>query len=99
MAVKILIKRTLRDGQLKAASLLLNEARKSAMNQPGYIASENWVSMDDPHLLVVSSMWERREDWERWRASSQRQDNERRFAEILTQPAQYEHYALGFPAA
>jgi len=44
-------------------------------------------------------MWQKREDWERWRGSAPRQDLERKFAEILAEPARLEHYALGFPSA
>lgn len=98
MAVKVLIKRIVRTDQLKAASLLLTEYRKAVMAQPGYLGSENWVSMDDPRQLVVASMWQKREDWERWRASAPRQDLERKFAEILAEPARLEHFALGFPS-
>ena len=95
MAVKVLIKRTLKDGSLKAACQLLVNARSGAMKQPGYISSENLSSIDDSNLIVVASMWQKLEDWERWKNSDTRVENERRFFEILVKPTEYERYETG----
>ncbi|MEJ2221830.1 MAG: antibiotic biosynthesis monooxygenase [Desulfobacterales bacterium] len=58
MAVKILIKRKFKDGNMQAASRFLINTRTGAMKQPGYIASENLRSLDDTDEIVVVSMWE-----------------------------------------
>ena len=97
MAIKVLIKRTLKDGGLKAASQLLVNARSGAMKHPGYISSENLSSLDDPNLIVVASMWQKLEDWERWKNSETRKENERKFSEVVTKPTEYEHYQTGIP--
>ena len=56
MAVKILIKRKFKNGNLNAASRLLINNRSGAMNQPGYISSETMQSLDDPQIITVASM-------------------------------------------
>jgi hypothetical protein len=47
MAVKILIKRKFKDGNMQAASRLVINNRSGAMKQPGYISSETLRSLDD----------------------------------------------------
>ncbi len=97
MAVKVLIKRTLKDGTLKEASQVLSNARAGAMNQPGYISSENLSSIDNPNMIVVVSMWQKLEDWQDWKNTPARKEIEAKFSEILAKPTEYEHYEMGFP--
>jgi heme-degrading monooxygenase HmoA len=96
MAIKVLIKRTVKDGNFKAASRLLINARRGAMGHPGYISSENLLSIDNPNLVVVASIWQKREDWENWKNSEERKANEKEFADILGKPTEYELYEMGF---
>lgn len=95
MAVKILIRRQFKEGTLKDASEMLIQARTNAMAFKGYIASETLSGCDDPHTLMVLSMWERKEDWDAYANSQERLDNERKFAEILEGETQYESFNLG----
>ena len=95
MAVKILIKRKIRDGNMQAAARLLINNRKGAMTQPGYISSETMRSLDDPTQVVVMSMWQSKEDWETWKNSEVRTANENDFKDYLVGPSKYEHYSLG----
>lgn len=96
MAVKVLIKRKLKEDNLKAASRFLINARKAAMSHRGYISSENLVSINNPRMFVVASNWQKLEDWESWKNSEERKQNEKEFSELLAEPTQYEIYEMGF---
>jgi heme-degrading monooxygenase HmoA len=95
MAVKILIKRKFKDGNMKAASRFLIKTRTAAMKQPGYVASENLRSLDDMDEIVVVSMWETIEDWQAWRSSEERKALVAEFEDYSVGESRYEHYALG----
>ncbi len=97
MAVKILIKRKIKDGNMQAAARLLINSRKGAMTHSGYISSETMRSLDDPTQVVVVSMWQKKEDWEAWKNSDARKACEAEFADYLLTPTEYEHYSLGLP--
>jgi heme-degrading monooxygenase HmoA len=97
MAVKILIKRTIKDGNMRAAARLLINIRKGAMTQPGYISSETLRSIDDPTQVVVTSMWQNQEDWDAWKNSDTRKAIQAEFQEYLVGQTEYEHYSLGLP--
>ena len=53
MAIKVLIKRKFKTGNLNQASQLLNRARYSAMGMKGYISSETLTDLRDPHRTVI----------------------------------------------
>jgi len=95
MAVKILIKRKVKQGALKDASALLIQARKNAMSNNGYISTETLVDYDDPSIITVVSMWQKKENWDAYVASGRRQENEAKFAEILEDDTVYEIYNMG----
>jgi heme-degrading monooxygenase HmoA len=95
MAVKILIKRKIKNGNMRAASRLLINNRSEVMKQPGYISSETMRSLDDSNQIVVVSMWQNRESWEKWKKSEIRMANETEFKDYLSGQTTYEHYSLG----
>ena len=95
MAVKVLIKRKIKDGKINEASKLLIKARYNAMGQPGYISSETLSGCDDPNNVVVISMWQRIEDWDQWKNDGLREENEAAFEALLKGPIEYETYNLG----
>jgi heme-degrading monooxygenase HmoA len=95
MAVKILIKRKFKDGNMQAASRFLINTRTAAMKQPGYIASENLRSLDDSDQVVVASMWETIEAWKAWKNSAERKALVDEFKDYYVGEAQYENYSLG----
>ena len=97
MAVKIVIKRKFKDGNMQVASRLLINNRNGAMKQSGYISSENWRSLDDTNQVVVVSMWDNMEAWKTWKNSETRLANEAEFKEYLVGQTEYEHYSLGLP--
>ncbi len=95
MAVKVLIKRKIKDGKLNNDSKLLIKARYNAMGQKGYISSETLSDCDDPKYLLVISMWQRIEDWGQWKNDDLREENEAAFEALLDGPTEYETYNLG----
>jgi heme-degrading monooxygenase HmoA len=95
MAVKILIKRKIKDGKLNEASKLLVKARYNAMGQQGYISSETLSGCVDQNNVVVVSMWQKIENWNQWKKSELRVKNEAEFATLLDGPVEYETYNLG----
>lgn len=95
MAVKVLIKRKIKDGKLNDASKLLIQARYNAMGQKGYISSETLSACDDPNYVLVISMWQRIEDWDQWINDDLRKENEAAFEALLDGPIEYETYNLG----
>ena len=97
MAIKILIKRKFKDGNLRAASRLLINHRNGAMEQPGYISSETMQRLEDPNLITVVSMWKDIEAWEAWKNSDTRRANENEDRDLLVGQTEYEHYSLGLP--
>ncbi|MBL7180510.1 MAG: antibiotic biosynthesis monooxygenase [Pseudomonadota bacterium] len=95
MAVKVLIKRKIKDGKLIEVSRLLNKARYNAMGQQGYISSETLSGCDDPRNVIVISMWQKIENWNQWKDSDLRAENEAAFEALLDEPTEYETYNLG----
>lgn len=97
MAVKILIKRKFKNGNMKAASRFVINNRSGAMRQPGYISSETLRSIDDNDRIVVISMWENLQSWEAWKSSELRKANVAEFKDYFLGETEYEHYSLGLP--
>ena len=97
MAVKILIKRKFKNGNMRVASRLLINNRSGAMEQPGYISSETLRSIDDKDRIIVVSMWENLESWETWKNSEIRKANVAKFKDYFVGETEYEHYSLGLP--
>jgi len=70
-------------------------ARKNAMANNGYISTQTLVNYHDPTIITVLSMWQNKEDWDNCRSSSMRQENKRKFEEILDGETVYEIYNMG----
>jgi heme-degrading monooxygenase HmoA len=95
MAVKILIKRKFKEGNMRAASRFLINNRNGAMTQPGYISSETLRNLEDRNQIMVVSTWEDFEAWNAWKNSEIRKANEVEFKDYLIGETEYEHYSLG----
>lgn len=95
MAVKIFIKRKINKDALDDAPAMLIQARKNAMSKKGYISTETLVNYDDPCEIVVVSMWQKKEDWEVYARSAERQNSEKEFAALLAAETNYEIYKMG----
>ena len=74
---------------------MLIQARKNAMSNNGYISTETLVNHDDPCKIVVVSMWQKKEDWDVYASSSDRQANEEKFSGLLAADTTYEIYNMG----
>ena len=95
MAIKVLIKRQIKQGRMQDASRLLIKARYNAMGREGYISSETMSGCQNSNLIMVASMWQQLENWDAWRSSDTRKEIESLFEEIIDGPTQYEAYTLG----
>ena len=98
MTVKIFIKRTLKDGNFQKASKMLIQARTNAMREQGYISSETLRGCDNTNEIVVVSIWEKKEDWDRYINNTSRKELEAKFSKLLEGPAVYAAYNLGLYA-
>lgn len=99
MTVKILIKRKFKNANSKNVTEMLIESRKNAMGEKGYVSSESLCSYDDPNLILVLSMWQRKEDWDNYLKSPTRKETEKKYADLLEEPTVYELYNVGLPFA
>jgi len=98
MAVKVLIKRHIKEGQTKEVIGMLTELRSLAMDQTGYISGETLLSHFDPHRIVVIGMWHAIEHWLAWKENAERKEYEAKIEQHLEFPTEYEEYLLGiFP--
>ena len=95
MAVKVLIKRKIKNGKLSEASKLLIKARYAAMGQQGYISSETLTDCNDPNYVVVISMWQKIENWNQWKNTDLRSEIESGFESLIHGSIKYEAYNLG----
>ena len=99
MTIKILIKRKFKNANEKNVSEVIYEFRKLAMVEKGYISSESLYSSDDPNLILVLSMWQKKEDWDRYMNNPARQETEKKCAGLFAKPTEYESFILGLPFA
>ncbi len=95
MAVKVLIRRTFTHATPKDISAMLIQARSNAMKQEGYITSETLTSAKDPNTVLVIAMWQSLADWHNYRDSAARQENERKYAEVIQGETLYEEFNMG----
>jgi heme oxygenase (mycobilin-producing) len=95
MAVKILIKRHFKENAAEQAGELLNNFRRDAMRQPGYISGETWHNHYDPRSITVVSTWQSVDDWIRWEESEARAANEEKLERLLEESTKFEVYDLG----
>ena len=99
MTVKILIKRKFKDANSENVSEVIAKSRKNAMRQEGFISSESLCGSDDPNLILVISMWQKKEDWENYKNSAVRKEMEAKFSDLFEIPTEYESFNLGLPFA
>jgi heme-degrading monooxygenase HmoA len=99
MAVKVIIRRRLREGRAKEVFALLKKFRSEAMDQDGYITGETLIGLDDPQKVLVIATWQSIDNWLKWKENPGRKANETFLEQYLEGPAEYEVYVLGpFPA-
>ncbi len=95
MSVKILIRRKFKKEALKNASAMLIKARTNAMGNQGYISTETLVNYDDPQSVIILSMWQSKDDWDRYRDSDTRKEHEDKYADMFEGSTEYEMLRVG----
>ncbi len=95
MAVKIFIKRYVKQGKTQEAVELLKDVRSHALKQPGYISGETLINHYDPCNITVVSTWQTIDDWIRWEESDERSAKENQLEGLQEGPADFEIYDLG----
>lgn len=95
MAVKIFIKRHVKEGKTQEAVELLKDVRSRALKQPGYISGETLINHYDPCKITVVSTWQTIDDWIRWEESDERSAKEDQLEDLQEGPADFEIYDLG----
>jgi heme-degrading monooxygenase HmoA len=96
MAVKIIIKRVVPQGQARRMIPLFRKMRTLATNQPGYISGETLKRLDKPDEYIVISTWNSSDDWEKWVKSKERQEVQGEIDVLLGGKTDYEIYHYGF---
>jgi heme-degrading monooxygenase HmoA len=94
MIVKVMMKRKIKEGNAREVFALLNKFRSQAMNQKGYISGETLINYDNPHEILVVSIWQDMDNWIRWRENSERKANERLLERWLEEPTVYQSYVF-----
>ena len=98
MAIKVFIKRYVKEGEADAALELLKEIRSQALKQPGYISGETLVNHYDPCNITVVSTWQTIDDWIRWQESDERSGKEDQLEGLQEGPTNFVIYDVGPPA-
>ncbi len=95
MAIRVFIKRHIKEGSTAQAIGLLEKFRSMARKQPGYISGETLANHYDPRSITIVSSWQTIEDWVQWQSSEERSANEAEIENLLEQPTKYEIYDVG----
>ena len=95
MAIKVLIKRQIKQGKGKEVFALLNKIRAGAMDQKGYITGETLMSHHDPNRIIVISTWQTIENWLAWKEDEEKRAYDTELEPFLEFPTEYEEYVLG----
>ncbi len=94
MLVKVLIKRQFKMEKLNEVIALLTKFRSEALNQPGYVCGETLIADGEPEKMMVISTWQSIDDWNNWKASRSRIENEAMLEIFQEQPTEYTVYRL-----
>jgi heme-degrading monooxygenase HmoA len=97
MAIKVFIKRHIKEGHVEKAVAMLEEFRDMAKKEIGFIAGETLINHYDSRSITVVSSWRTIEDWVRWQSSDKRAGNEAKLEALLEIPTKYEIYDIGAP--
>ena len=92
MAVKVFIKRSVRQNKEEALKPLLKKLRNLAMNQPGYVSGETFKRVDRPGENLVISTWQSMDDWRAWVLSEERAHTQEQIDYLLGEKTEYEIY-------
>jgi heme-degrading monooxygenase HmoA len=94
MPIKVLIKRHVKEGHVLEAVHMLEDFRRMAMREAGYISGETLTNHYDARSITVVSCWRTIDDWIRWQSSDHRAQNEANIEKVLEIPTKYEVYDI-----
>jgi heme-degrading monooxygenase HmoA len=86
MSAKIIIERRFNEAPTPENFRLINDLRRKAMRQKGYVSGETLVDFDQNHVVVLST-WASLDDWKRWVNSEERNALEKNLATYLKESA------------
>jgi heme-degrading monooxygenase HmoA len=92
MSVRILIKRKVPKEKEADLLVLTTQLRALASREPGYISGETLKRLDKPDEFLVISTWQDADDWNKWKASKERSEIQKKIDILLGKATQYEMY-------
>ena len=92
MLVKVLMRRRMKNGNVREVFSLIRKIRARAMNQKGYISGETLVDHSDPRRSLVIGTWQDMDDWLRWKEDTRRIELEAQLEPLLEGQTEYEAY-------
>lgn len=92
MSLKVIIKRPANEEVADFLEPLLDELRRHAVRQPGYISGETLKRIDGPPETIVISTWNSVDDWKKWLSSQERTDIQTKIDTLLGKETQYQVY-------
>ena len=95
MLVKVLMRRRMKNGNVREVFSLIRKIRARAMNQKGYISGETLVDHSDPRRSLVIGTWQDMDDWLSWKENPRRIELEAQLEPLLERPTEYEAYVYG----
>jgi heme-degrading monooxygenase HmoA len=98
MSVKIIIERKFKEAPVQENFRIINELRRNAMRQKGYVSGETLVNSEDGREVVVLSTWSDLDDWKTWSSSQERSKLENELTPYLEEPANVRSFTLGADA-
>jgi heme-degrading monooxygenase HmoA len=90
--IKVHIRRPTSEEKQEALMKLINRLRSTIAGRPGYLSSETLKRVDPPGEILVVSKWQSFFYWERWYASQERMDIQKRIDDLLESETRYEIY-------
>jgi len=97
MLVKVLIKRQFKMEKIAEVMALLKKFRSDALNQTGYVCGETLIADGEPEKMMVISTWRCVDDWNNWKKSKTRIENDAMLKIYQEQPTEYTVYRLSSP--
>ena len=92
MAVKVIVKRIIPEGKVNQLIPMIDQMRRMARTQSGYIYGETLRSADNPEEYLVVSNWHTLEHWRAWESSTQRHRMLGRIEKALNTDSEYQLY-------
>jgi len=92
MIVKVLLKRYVPKDKESELLGLIRALRTLTTKQQGYVSGETYQRIDNPGESLVISIWQSREDWEKWATSVERKAIQDQIDVLLGTPTEYGVY-------